>query len=366
MDNLVLSNIRQRPTRTLISTSGVALGVILIILNTGLARGLLNDRIRREQGVGAEIQFFRMGGGGTLSASNAMPLDVRYADRLKKIPGVKMLSPFGHYLQTGNTGLGFEMVDAIDLDTYSGISGMGIVEGRAFQSDDEVIIDRFKAQRSKLGVGSPIQVFGKTLRVSGIYGPEIGSRIKMSLGALQRALSQENKCLGILIKVDDGVAPEEVARRINAELPGNKVVLTSDIGANFSGQIPGVKGFVRAVMGLSMVVSSLVILLAMYTTITERTREIGILKSLGASKTYIIGVIEKEAIAISLIGIVAGLVVALIAGFGIEQATTLKLEFHWTWILTAALIGLSAGAVGALYPAVRAANQDAVKALSYE
>jgi putative ABC transport system permease protein len=115
-----------------------------------------------------------------------------------------------------------------------------------------------------------------------------------------------------------------------------------------------------------MVVSSLVILLAMYTTITERTREIGILKSLGASKAYIIGVIEKEAVAISAIGVVAGIVVALIAAFGIERATTLRLEFHWTWILRAALIGLSAGVIGALYPALRAANQEAVKALSYE
>ena len=365
MDNLVLSNIRQRPTRTLISTSGVALGVILIILNTGLTRGMLNDRIRREQGVGAEIQFWRLGAG-SLSTSNAMPLDLRYADRLKKIPGVKMVSPFGHYVQNANTGLGFELVDAIELDTYSAISSLRIVEGRAFQSDDEVIIDQFKAQRSHLGVGSPIQVFGKTLRVAGIYAPQIGSRIKMSLGALQRALSQENKCLGILIKVDDGVAPEEVARRIDKELPDNQVVLTRDIGVNFGGQIPGIKGFVRAVLGLSMVVSSLVILLAMYTTITERTREIGILKSLGASKTFIIGVIEKEAIAISLIGVVVGLAVARIAGFGIERATTLRLEFHWTWILIAALVGLGAGAVGALYPAVRAANQDPVKALSYE
>jgi putative ABC transport system permease protein len=365
MDNLVLSNIRQRPTRTLISTSGVALGVILIILNTGLARGLLNDRIKRERGVGAEIQFYRMGGG-TLSTSNAMPLDVRYADRLKKIQGVRMVSPFGHYVQSGNSGLGFEMIDAVELDTYSAISNLRIVEGRAFQSDDEVIVDEFKARREKLGVGSPIRVFGKTMKVAGIYSPEIGSRIKMSLGALQRSLSQENKCLGILVKVDDGVAPEEVARRIDADLPNNQVVRTSDIGINFGGQIPGIKGFIRAVMGLSIVVSSLVILLAMYTTITERTREIGILKSLGASKSYIIGVIEKEAIAISLIGIVAGLAVALIAGVAIEQATTLKLEFHWTWILAAALIGLGAGAIGALYPAMRAANQDAVKALSYE
>jgi putative ABC transport system permease protein len=157
-----------------------------------------------------------------------------------------------------------------------------------------------------------------------------------------------------------------VRRRINAELPGNQVVLTREIGMNFGSQIPGIGGFVKAVLGLSMVVSSLVILLAMYTTITERTREIGILKSLGASKAFIIGAIEKEAIAISLIGIVIGLVLALIAAFGIERVTTLTLEFHWTWILAAAMIGIGAGAIGALYPAVRAANQDAVKALSYE
>ena len=365
MDNLVLSNIRQRPTRTLISTSGVALGVILIILNTGLARGLLNDRIRRERGVGAEIQFLRLGAQ-SFSASSFLPLDVRYADRLKKIPGVRTVSPFGHYVQSGNTGIGIEVIDAIELDTYSAITNLRIVEGRPFQSDDEVIVDELRAGRGNVGVGSSIQVFGKTMRVAGIYSPEIGSRVKMSLGALQRALSQENKCLGILVKVDDGIAPEEVQRRIDAEMPNNQIVMTRDIGVNYRNQIPGIQGFIRAIMGLSMVVSSLVILLAMYTTITERAREIGILKSLGASKTYIISVIEKEAVAISLIGVVAGLVVALIAAFAIERATTLKLEFHWSWILTATLIGLGAGVIGALYPALRAANQDAVKALSYE
>ena len=365
MDNLVLSNIRQRPTRTLISVAGVALGVILIILITGMVDGVLNERIRREQGVGAEIQFWRVGAT-SLSTSNAMPLDVRYADPLKKIPGVRMVSPFGHFLQKGASGLGFEMIDGIEFDTYSAMSHLRIVEGRSFGSDDEVIIDEFKARKERIGVGSEIQVFGKKMKVAGIYSPEIGSRTKVSLGALQRALSLENKCLAILVKVDDGSAPEEVERRINAKLPGNQVVLTRDIGLNFGREIPSIRGFVRAVMGLSMVVSTLVILLAMYTTITERTREIGVLKSLGAPKTYIIGVIEKEAIAISLIGVIAGLVVALIAAYGIEWVSTLRLEFHWTWILVAALIGLSAGAVGALYPAVRAANQDAVKALSYE
>src|SRR5262249_38522121 len=114
MDSLVLSNIRQRPTRTLISMAGGGLGGVLVILNTGLVRGMLNDRIRREQGVGAEIQFLREGVK-AMSPSSALPLDIRYADRLKQIPGVNMVSPIGHYFQSGNSGLGIELVDAIEL-----------------------------------------------------------------------------------------------------------------------------------------------------------------------------------------------------------------------------------------------------------
>lgn len=365
MDSLILSNLRQRPTRTLISVSGVALGVILVILNTGLVRGMLNDRIRREQGLGAEIQFTRKGSS-VLSPSSIMSLDVRYGDRLRQIEGVRMVSPVGRYVQSGQSGLGFEQVDGIDFDSYAAISGLKIVEGRVFAADREVIIDEIKARQSKLGVGSTIQVFGKALNVVGIYSPESGARIKMDLAHLQSYLVAENKCTFIMLKVDDPNRQQEVQERINAELPGNIVILTRDIATGFGRAIPGIDGFVKAVLVLSTIVSLLVILLAMYTTITERTREIGILKSLGASKGYIIGVIEKEALTISLIGIGVGLVVAFAAGWVIERLTSLQLEFHWTWTLTAMGIGLAAGALGALYPAVRAARQDAVKAISYE
>lgn len=348
----------------MISVAGVALGVLLVVLNTGLVEGMLNDRIRRERGIGAEIQFGREAA--MLSPSSSNPVDVRYADRLRQIQGVKQVSPVGYYVQSGNSGLGIEIVEGVEFDSYSAITGLKIVEGHAFQSDDDVLIDDFKAQHNKLKVGSEIQIFGKMMRVAGIYSPQIGSRIKMSLAAMQQALGAENKCFEILVKVQDPEKQAEVQQRIDAALPGNHVILTRDLGTNFGREIPGIKGFVRAVMVLSIIVSALVILLAMYTTITERTREIGILKSLGAPKRYIISVIEKEALAISLIGVIVGLLLAIIAAWGIERATTLQLEFHWSWILRAALIGLGAGALGALYPAVRAANQDAVKALSYE
>ncbi|MCV4607520.1 FtsX-like permease family protein, partial [Escherichia coli] len=72
--------------------------------------------------------------------------------------------------------------------------------------------------------------------------------------------------------------------------------------------------FLRVLVGLGAVVSALVVMLAMYTTITERTREIGILKSLGASRAFIIGEIEKEALLIGAVGSALGLVAALVVG----------------------------------------------------
>ena len=107
-------------------------------------------------------------------------------------------------------------------------------------------------------------------------------------------------------------------------------------------------------------------MLAMYTTITERTREIGILKALGASRGYIIGLIEKEALLISGIGLVAGFLLSFVAGYLIQQFYGLIFEFSWSWALTAAAIGILGGGVGALYPAIRASNLDAVSALAYE
>jgi putative ABC transport system permease protein len=107
-------------------------------------------------------------------------------------------------------------------------------------------------------------------------------------------------------------------------------------------------------------------MLAMYTTITERTREIGILKALGASRRYIVFIIESEALLISVVGLVTGFIVSFAAGYLIHQEYGLFFEFSWGWATTAAAIGILGGAIGALYPALRASNLDAVSALAYD
>src|SRR5215217_6199729 len=365
MDNLVTSNIRQRPIRTLVSVAGIALGVCLIMLFTGLARGMSNDLQRRATNVRAELIFMRPGAV-QLTATTAN-LDTRYVDRLKTIEGLEEALPVIRHFIQGTKGIGIEQIDGVDWNSYARMNGINMVAGQAPQNVNEVVIDETKARNSNYRVGDLIKPFGnQEYRVAGIYSPESGARVKMSLEAMQKALETEGKCTFIFVKLRNPDQLQAVAQRINQELPGNTIQPTRDVFTSFEKSIPYLGVFLRVLVGLAEVVSSLVVMLAMYTTITERTREIGILKAMGASRGYIVGIIEKEAILISLLGLLAGFVISLLAGYLIHKAYGLVFEYSWAWAIVAAAIGVVGGILGALYPAWRASNLDPVNALAYD
>lgn len=365
MDNLVTSNIRQRPIRTLVSVAGIALGVSLVMLFTGLARGMSNDLQRRATNVRAELIFMRPGAV-QLTATTAN-LDTRYVDRLKTIEGVEEALPVIRHFSQGTRGIGIEQIDGVEWDSYARTNGINLVAGRAPTGLNEVVIDETKARNNNYRVGDKIKpVNDEEFQIVGIYSPESGARVKMSLAAMQRALEAEGKCTFIFVKVRDSEQVEAVAKRIDETLPGNTIQPTRDVFTSFEKSIPYLGVFLRVLVVLAAVVSALVVMLAMYTTITERTREIGILKAMGASRGYIVGIIEKEAILISVIGLIAGFAVSLVAGYLIHRMYGLVFEYSWTWAAVAAAIGLVGGVLGALYPAWRASNLDAVNALAYE
>ena len=365
MNGLVTANVRQRPVRALVSAAGVALGVCLVMLFTGLARGMSNDMKRRSSNIRAEIIFTRPGS--TDMMSSVASLSARYAEEIAKVEGVQMAVPSIRYVSQGGRGFGFEQVEGVDWEAFAPMNGMRLVSGRAPQGMNEVVVDETKAANNNLAVGSTINLFGnQPYVVSGIYTPEAGPRVKMSLAAMQDALEAPGKATWVYVKLREGADEVEVARRLDEALPGNKIQFTRDVFRSVEESIPYLGVFLRTLVGLAAVVSSLVVMLAMYTTITERTREIGVLKALGASRAFIVGTIEKEAALISVIGLAAGFAVSFLAGYLIQRAYGLFFEFSWEWGLTAALIGLGGGLLGALYPAMRAANLDPVNALSYD
>lgn len=363
MDSLVVSNIRQRPLRSAISVLGVALGVALVMLFTGLAHGMSDDLQKRSSNVSAEILFTRPGS--LQLTSSSANVSTKYVGLLQKIDGVESVTPVIRYFYPSGA-FGVDQVEGVEWESFSKMNNIRIIKGHAPTAPDEIVIDETKASRNH-PVGSTLKVFGdKLYRVAGIYAPESGARVKMTLAALQDALQAPDKCTFIYVKVKNPADQVAVAKRIDQEFPGNKIQLTREVFATIENSIPGLTVFLRVLVVLAAIVSALVIMLAMHTTITERTREIGILKAMGASRAYIIGEIEREALLISLLGLIVGFALAAVAGFGIHKATSLIFEFSPKWALTAAAIGLIGGALGAFYPAARAANLDPVNALAYE
>jgi putative ABC transport system permease protein len=133
------------------------------------------------------------------------------------------------------------------------------------------------------------------------------------------------------------------------------------------GNIPGLSTFISIVIGVAVVIGFIVIFQAMYAAVMERTREIGILKSLGASKGYIIQAILRETILLAILGVLVGIAVSLGARAAIlERFPLVRILVQPVWILRATGIALGGAILGAIYPAFKAAQKDPIDALAYE
>jgi putative ABC transport system permease protein len=365
MDSLVLSNISHRPARTLVSILGIAVGVLLIVFTVGLAHGVLRERGRRESNIGAEIMV-RASGTIGLTSSQPFAMPVSRAEEIARIEGVRAAVPLGQNIVSSDRGFGSRIVDGINFDEYAAVAGLTIKEGRKLEGGDEAIVDTEWQRDRKAAVGSTVTLYERPFRIVGIYEPPGGGRIKIPLATMQDQLGSEGHASSILVACKNPTEMEAVAERIRQRFPDDQILFTRDLPELYVSSVPALDVFINVIVGIAATISLLVILLAMYTTVTERTRQIGILKSLGMPKTTIAWVIEQEAIIVSILGVVVGLLLTLGARYAVMRATTLIIEIEPRWLLIALAVGLLGGTIGALYPAVRAARQDAVEALSYE
>ncbi|MDX6613492.1 MAG: putative transport system permease protein [Blastocatellia bacterium] len=365
MDSLVISNIAHRPARTAVTIAGIAIGVLMIVFTVGLAHGVLHERGRRESNIGAEIMV-RASGSVGFGGSQPFVVPVSHAADLAQVEGVRMATPLGQSFDKSDRGFGSRLLDGIIYDEYAALNGLTIREGRKLGAGDEAIVDPEWQNQRQAKVGSTVQIYERPFLIVGIYEPPGGGRVKIPLATLQDQLGAEGRCSSILVACVDPARQEEVAARIQQRFPDDQIVFTRDLEQLYASGVPALNVFLNVVVSVAAAISMLVILLAMYTTVTERTRQIGILKSLGMSRAAIAWAIQKEAMLVSLLGVVAGVALTYITRFAVMRSTSLTVEIEPKWIAVSLAVGLVGGTIGALYPALRAASQDPVEALSYE
>jgi len=343
----------------------VAIEVAMVVLVVGLCHGLVNDSAKRVEGVGADIMVQPPNASFIIGMSSA-PMPIKIADRLAELPRVLAVAPT---LILVNSVQSLSLIYGIDPASFDRVSG-GFVyhSGGPFQGPNDILVDDVYARSNHTRVGQTLNLLNHDFRVAGIVEHGKGARMFIPLATAQDMLGVQDKASMFFVKCTDPAYTEQTTDAIRTLLPNYTIRPIKDYMVLMtSNNLPGLNYFITVMISLAVGIGFLVIFLSMYTTITERTREIGILKSLGASKTYIITIILREAAFLTAAGILAGFVGSVIMRkvlIGIFP--TLPVELTWDWRLYAAALALAGSMVGAFYPAVKAARLDPVDALAYE
>jgi len=366
MNKLVVANLVHRPTRSAIAMSAIALEVVMILMVVALFYGLLNGSKESQVGVGADLMVMPPGSSALLAMSGA-PMPVKVGGVIARLPHVAVVAP----VIWAFSQKPLEIDYGIDLPSYDRLPPQfRYITGGPFQQPNDVIVDDFFAGMNRKTVGDTIEVLNNPFRICGIVPHGKGGRKFLPLETMQDLLGAEGRVSGFYVKLDDPAKIDVVAEGIRAT-PGMQKYSVRSMQEYLSmmtpDNLPGFDLAIQIVIGVAMVVGFLVIFQSMYTAVMERTREIGILKSMGASKWYIVNLILRETLLIAVVGIGAGVVISVIARRVIMfEKPVLRLFWSNAWVLRAALIALVGATAGAIYPAYKAAQKDPIDALAYE
>jgi len=367
MNKMIVSNLTHRPIRSVISIVAIALEVALILLIVGLSLGMLSDSRQRQEGIGADVIVLPPGSSAIVSITGA-PAPIKVANILAKLPHVVSVAPVLMQVSTSGT---LEAIYGIDLQSYESLGGsFTYVHGGPFQGPNDALVDDFFAQAKHVKVGETIEILNQPFRVVGIVAHGKGARKFLPITTLQDLVGAQGKASAFYLKLDDPNNADAVVNEIKG-VPGMGTYVVRSMREYLSmmtpSTYPGLKTFINVVIGISVTIGFIVIFQAMYTAVMERTREIGILKSMGASRFYIVNVILRETVLLAIAGIVVGVLFSLLARMGLHQRLpTLPVVVSGEWILRATVIAIIGAILGALYPAYKAAQKDPIDALAYE
>jgi putative ABC transport system permease protein len=363
INKFVISNLAHRPIRTFLSVLAIAVEVTMILTLVGVSYGTLDGTARRARGVGADI-LVRPPGSSIITLSSA-PMSDRLVPLLAKQPGIKMA--FGTVVQPLE---GLDTVTGLDLDQFSKMSGgFHFVEGGPFRRDDDVLVDEFYARQKHLHVDDTIYLIGHNWHVAGVFESGKLTRICVRLPILQKLTGNPNRLSQIYLKVDDSDHPQGMLTQLREVLPGYPIYTMEEFTSLLSiNSIGLLRSFIGVVIAIAVIVGFIVVSMAMYTAVLERTREIGILRSLGASPSLIVGFLLKETLILAVTGSAIGIVFTYLAQWLVEHVgrSGLTQETVYAWWPIAGTIAVTGAVLGTIAPALKAIRQEVIEALSYE
>ncbi len=371
MLNFIFKNLLRRKTRTLLTVSGIAVGVAMIVALGAMGEGLRTGYAEMFGGSGADLTLMQEGAFDITMSG----VDEQVIDDVTALPNVHEATglivgnvaapntPYFFVFGYDPASFAFErfrLVDGVPLGATRRAAGGG----------REIMLGKQAADALKLGVGDVLRLTGGSFKIVGIYNSGNGFEDAAAILALSDAqqLLQKHRQVGaVQIKVEDPREIEELRARLEKQFPRLSVSQSGDV-ADQAQMVQYMQAFAVAIAALAVLIGGVGMTNTVMMSTFERTREIGTLRAVGWQRRRVMLMIFGESVLLGLLGGLIGCglgsgLMALVSAnttIGFIQGNV-TLDLIAQGLITAIVLG----AIGGLYPAWRAAQLLPIEALQY-
>lgn len=413
MPSLPLAILLHHKLRGALSALGIGIGVCMLVTLSGLSRGSLFEVAERAESVDADLMITPRGWSRNAADKSGGALSDGYADLILRTHGeevAKAAPVFIWPIRLAGQDHRAAGVDPRDLPMLTG--GRKLAQGRIFDPDNrfsrwidrmlltpsampmargvppepellrlteadlsdpdhnglELVIDARLARAGGYRVGQKVRTAGHEWTIVGIVPEGVMTRVFMPLRTAQFLFGSGDitKSTMILVKLKPGADIGPASRAI-ARTAGHDVMPLTEYRGMLIEKFGVMFLYVDIVNAFALVIAFLFIMVTLYTTVLQRTREIAILKSFGASRRFILGQVLGESLILTGFGTAVGLGLSFFAAWLIQTLRPLlTVTITLDWIAVAVAAAFAGAVLSGLYPAWRAMRVDVVEALSHE
>lgn len=396
---IALRNIRTRRLRSFLTVLGILIGVFLIISLLSLSEGLKSTINQQLQSLGGKMVMVMPGSGDDILTSmmfGGSKLQKEDIEAIKRADGVDKVVGFSftgsvarYYDESKQVGLNGYEPWREGLEIMSLFQGWKLTEGRWPSKGNELLIGSRVAEEifsRKVKIGSEITIKGKKFEVAGILGSlgnqQDDSTVYMDMAVFQDLTGEKRgTATYAMVKIIEGTDENKVAMAIEDKLKETRKrrsgtdeadfsVITSEKMGDLANNILGVIQIVIiSFASIAIVVGGIGITNSMFTSVRERTREIGIMKAIGATNSAILSIFMIEAGIIGIIGGLGGLLLGTLLAKAVDYYTSLNPSMYLSttispWMVVFALVfSFFVGSAAGFFPARTAAKLKPVDAL---
>ena len=341
------------PAKLVLALIGVTLAVALVGLLLGLREGINRQARTYEDNAGADV-YLAAPDTQTFATPGASPLPLALGRALASVPGVGQVAPITDGLNVLDLHQHRVATLLVGFDPGRLGGPWQLSKGRAPRGPDEIAVDNVMASAHHIHVGGMLMVRDRQLRVVGLTDRTASWMTPLifvtrpTANLLQR---QGDTATFFLIRTR-GRPAASVAADLQRRFPRLHVMTKSKLASQSAGLVS--RDFDPTLMTMVMIalaIGALVIGLTAYGFVSERRREYGALKAIGAHERKLYGVVSEQALAIAVTGLIAGAVVARLAAWGIHSTWPkflfVSLPAHYVLLAVATVV---MGLLGALVP----------------